>query len=116
VGLAFLAACTAAPDCGNVHCIDAVVVHLPAGLDSVTSGELLVCLERDCKERTIDVGSGAARRLPAAFLLMEAGEEAKAVLTLPDGRTFTASGVLRPDRPNGPGCDPVCLHAQLVLA
>ena len=104
----------AAKDCTTAGCIDAILVNAPSGLDGPSSGILTVCVDSSCKETAFDDGAGhVLKHVP--FDDMEPGQQATAELVMPDGTRYEAVVKLETSRPNGPGCGPVCVQADLTL-
>ena len=108
--LAVAAACTAGKDCSAEGCRDAVLIHAPSGIAELTTGALTVCIEGECQ----DTGF-SDRFVEVSSENMEEGDEVTAVLVMPDGNRFEASVEASRNRPNGPGCSPVCIDAELRL-
>lgn len=112
--IALLAACSgAAKDCTTIGCVDAVVVHAPPGAVDGPGSTLTVCVEDECSRDTA-FGSGIDQA-EMQFPGMRDGDRVTAVLLAPDGTQYEGEAVVSTNRPNGPGCDPVCTEADLTL-
>lgn len=105
------AACSAAKDCADEGCREAVLIHAPPGISDVTTGTLTVCIDGQCQDRGF-----SDRFIEVPSEDMEEGDEVTAVLVMPDGARFEAEVDASSNRPNGPGCSPVCIDAELMLA
>ncbi len=88
-----------------------MLVHAPSGISDLSTGTLTVCIDDDCettafRDRFVEVPSDG----------MADGDRVTAVLVMPDGGRFEAEVEATRNRPNGPGCEPVCIDAELTLA
>lgn len=104
------AACSAAKDCSDVGCRKAVLIQAPPSIAELSSGTLTVCIDGQCEDTRF---SDRFVEVPAEDL--EEGDEVTAVLVMPDGTRFEAEVEASGNRPNGPGCGPVCVDAELIL-
>lgn len=109
------AACTATKDCTAIGCGDGVVIRAPAGVIELSTGTLTVCVYDDCQETQFDPGPGIDVTA-VQFQDLGSGDEVTAVLVMPDGARYEGDVRASSDRPNGPGCGPVCINAQVTLA
>jgi hypothetical protein len=109
------AACTSVKDCTTIGCVDAVVVRAPSGVVALATGTLTVCAGDDCRRVRFDPGPGvdvATVQFPA----MDAGDHVTAALVMPDGSRYDDEVEAQSNRPNGPGCGPVCIEAEVTLS
>ena len=113
--LVLLGACTAAKDCTTIGCTDGVLIHAPPGVVELSTGTLTVCVEDDCEETSFDSGPGIDVT-DVQFPDMGDGDDVTAVLVMPDGARYEDEVTAIRNRPNGPGCGPVCIDADLTLA
>ncbi len=112
--LLFAAACSAAKDCTTIGCTTGVLVRGPAGIDGISEGTLTVCVDGDCTETAFDPGQGVdLKNVP--FPEMRAGDTVRATLVMPDGSHYEDEVQAVRSQPNGPGCSPVCVDAELTL-
>lgn len=73
-----------------------------------------MCVEDECQEARFDPGPG----IEVTFVKppeMHDGDEVTAVLVMPDGARYEGEATMTRNRPNGPGCGPVCIDAELTL-
>ena len=112
--LVLIGACSAAKDCTTIGCADGIAIRAPSGVVELSIGTLTVCVEGECQEGRFDPGPG----IDVTFMQfpdMDDGEEVTAVLVMPDGARYEAEATANRNRPNGPGCGPVCIDAELTL-
>jgi hypothetical protein len=109
------AACTTVKDCTTIGCADGVVISAPSGVVELSTGTLTVCVEDDCQETRFDPGPGIDVT-DVQFPDMGEGDHVTAVLVMPDGSRYEDEVEASSNRPNGPGCSPVCIDAELALA
>ena len=109
------AACTATKDCTSVGCANGVVVRGPVGVIEPSRGTLTVCVEDVCQETRFEAGPGIDIA-QVHFPEMGDGDDVTAVLVMPDGARYEDAIEATGTRPNGPGCGPVCIDAELTLA
>lgn len=112
--LLLLGACSAAKDCTAIGCADGIAVRAPSGVVELSTGTLTVCVEGECQEARFDPGPG----IDVTFVQspeMDDGDEVTAVLVMPDGARYEGEVTAKRNRPNGPGCSPVCIDAELTL-
>lgn len=84
------------------------------GASGISGGVLTVCVDDEFQETTFASG-GSVTLTEVAFPGTEAGDRARAVLVMPDGRRYEDETEAVSYRPNGPGCGPECIDADLTL-
>lgn len=112
--LVMLGACSVAKDCTTIGCADGVAIRAPSGVVELSTGALTVCVEDECQEARFDPGPGIDVTF-VQFQDMGDGDEVTAVLVMPDGASYEGEATANRNRPNGPGCGPICVDAELAL-
>lgn len=106
--------CSVATSCNDEGCADGLLIHAPAGVRALSDGTLTVCLADTCVDTQFEDEEGVDSAY-VPFDGMQDGQMATATLVMADGTRYEAAAELERYRPNGSGCDPVCVDASLAL-